>query len=163
VEEAVAILAKEGEAGLEKVGEIRFCNGNYVFVNDFEARTLMHIKPHLIGKVLIALKDDTGKRFFMDFTKKAQSSQATKNGKTYYNGSGWVSYRWPKPGVTEMGNEIETFVLSRKNSSRIWLHSGLVCAWSEHQHAKDEQDRTQDGTIQPGQPTDQGDVLRART
>jgi signal transduction histidine kinase len=71
---------------------------NYVFVNDFEARTLMHIKPHLIGKVLIALKDDTGKRFFMDFTKKAQSSQATKNGKTYYNGSGWVSYRWPKPG-----------------------------------------------------------------
>ena len=74
VDEAVAILEKKG------------------------ARTLMHIKPHLIGKVLIALKDDTGKRFFMDFTKKAQTSEATKNGKTYYNGSGWVSYRWPKPG-----------------------------------------------------------------
>ena len=98
VEEAVAILEKKDKSGLEKVRELRFCNGNYIFVNDFEARTLMHLKPHLIGKVLIALKDDTGKRFFMDFTKTAQNSQATQNGKTYYNGSGWVSYRWPKPG-----------------------------------------------------------------
>ena len=110
-EEAVAILEKEGEAGLEKVGGIRFCNGNYVFVNDFEARTLMHIKPHLIGKVLIALKDDTGKRFFMDFTKKAQSSHATKNGKTYCNGSGWVSYRWTKPGEKSFSPKV-TYIKS---------------------------------------------------
>jgi len=98
VDQAVAVLEKEGKSGLEKVGKIRFCDGNYVFVNDFSGKTLMHIKPHLIGKVLIGLKDDTGKRFFADFTKKSQSSQTTKDDKTYYNGSGWVSYRWTKPG-----------------------------------------------------------------
>ncbi|MFZ1984243.1 MAG: cache domain-containing protein, partial [Desulfatitalea sp.] len=61
-------------------------------------KTLMHIKAELIGKVLIGLKDDTGKRFFADFTEKTQAGQATKNGITYFNGAGWVDYRWPKPG-----------------------------------------------------------------
>ncbi len=98
VDEAVAILEKEGVAGLEKVGAIRFCENNYVFVNDLKGKNLMHIKPTLVGKVLIGLKDDTGKRFFADFTDVAKSSQATANDATYYNGSGWVDYRWPKPG-----------------------------------------------------------------
>ena len=98
IDEAAAILEKEGKAGLEKVDKIRFCDGNYVFVNDLGGKTRMHIKSHLIGKVLIGLKDDTGKRFFADFTKVCKSTQTTVNGITYYNGSGWVSYRWPKPG-----------------------------------------------------------------
>jgi signal transduction histidine kinase len=98
VEEAVAVLQQKGEAGLTKVGEIRFCDDNYVFVNDFAGKTLMHIKPQLIGKVLIELKDDKGKRFFADFTAMAQSSKGSVKGKSYYNGTGWVTYRWPKPG-----------------------------------------------------------------
>lgn len=98
VEQAVGILEQEGPAGLEKVGEIRFCGDNYVFVNDLKGKTRMHIKSSLIGKVLIALKDDTGKRFFADFTQVAKQSQHTTDGTTYYNGGGWVDYRWPKPG-----------------------------------------------------------------
>ena len=98
VDQAVAILTQEGAAGLEKVGAIRFCENNYVFVNDLKGKTLMHIKASLIGKVLIGLKDDTGKRFFADFTEVTKTSQATENSTTYYNGSGWVDYRWPKPG-----------------------------------------------------------------
>jgi len=47
-------------------------------VNDFSGKTLMHIKPHLIGKVLIGLKDDQGKRLFADFSRVAKSSQTTK-------------------------------------------------------------------------------------
>jgi methyl-accepting chemotaxis protein len=101
VDEAVSILEREGVAGLEKVGEIRFCGGNYVFVNDLKGKTLMHIKPTLIGKVLIGLKDDTGKRFFADFTEATKTSQATRNGVTYFNGAGWVDYRWPKPGAKD--------------------------------------------------------------
>ncbi len=102
VEAAVATLEQEGTAGLEKVGQLRFCGDNYVFVNDLGAKTLMHINTALIGKILIGLKDDTGKVFFADFTKTVQGAQSTKNGKTYYNGSGWVSYRWPKkPGEKE--------------------------------------------------------------
>ncbi|OGR19804.1 MAG: hypothetical protein A2X81_09000 [Desulfobacterales bacterium GWB2_56_26] len=98
VDNAVQILEQEGEAGLEKVKAIRFCNDNYVFVNDMKGKTLMHVKPELIGKVLIGLKDDNGKRFFADFSETAKSSQATKESTTYANGSGWVDYRWPKPG-----------------------------------------------------------------
>jgi methyl-accepting chemotaxis protein len=86
---------------LENVGAIRFCDGNYVFVNDLKGKTLMHIKPTLIGKVLIGLKDDTGKRFFADFTEATKTSQATRNGVTYFNGAGWVDYRWPKPGAKD--------------------------------------------------------------
>ncbi|MBF0119222.1 MAG: cache domain-containing protein [Desulfobacterales bacterium] len=101
VEDSAAILEKEGREGLKKVGAIRFCGDNYIFVNNFEGVTFMHILPHLIGKNLIGLKDDTGKRFFVDFTNTAQSSKDSKNGTSYYNGSGWVSYRWPKLGTTE--------------------------------------------------------------
>ncbi len=101
VNQAAQILEQEGEAGLPKVKDIRFGDNNYVFVNDFDGNTLMHIKEHLIGKNLISLKDDTGKRFFADFTSMAQSSEAEKDGFTYCNGEGWVSYRWPKPDQKE--------------------------------------------------------------
>jgi methyl-accepting chemotaxis protein len=98
VDEAVAILETEGSAGLEKVGTMRFCGNNYVFVNDLKGKTLMHIKTTLIGKVLIGLKDDTGNRFFVGFSEAAKSSQTTRNDVSYFNGEGWVDYRWPKPG-----------------------------------------------------------------
>lgn len=125
VDQAVAILEKEGQAGLEKVSKIRFCNGNYVFVNDFSGKTLMHIKPHLIGKVLIGLKDDTGKRFFADFTKTAQTSQAVNNGKTYYNGSGWVSYRWPKPGETAFSPKVSYIKGCRMDADNVYVGAGM--------------------------------------
>lgn len=125
VDEAVAILEKEGVAGLEKVGKIRFCGGNYVFVNDFSGKTLMHIKPHLIGKVLIGLKDDTGKRFFADFTKTAQSSQMTDNGKTHYNGSGWVSYRWPKPGEKTFSPKVSYIKGCRMGADNVYVGAGM--------------------------------------
>lgn len=105
VDSAVQILEQDGPAGLEKVGSIRFCNDNYVFVNDLKGKTLMHIKPELIGKVLIGLKDDNGKRFFADFSETAKASQATKDNVSYANGSGWVEYRWPKPGEQEFSKK----------------------------------------------------------
>ena len=125
VEEAVSILAKEGQAGLEKVGKIRFCDGNYAFVNDFSGKTLMHIKSHLIGKVLIGLKDDTGKRFFADFTKKAQSSETTQGGKTYHNGSGWVSYRWPKPGEKTFAPKVSYIEGCLMGTENVYVGAGI--------------------------------------
>lgn len=125
VGEAVAILEKEGKAGLEKVGKIRFGNNNYVFVNDLSGKTLMHIKPHLIGKVLIGLKDDTGKRFFADFTKVAKSSQTTKNGTTVYNGSGWASYRWPKPGEKEFSPKVSYIKGCLMGDKNVYVGAGI--------------------------------------
>lgn len=124
VEQAAAILEKEGEAGLKKVGELRFCNGNYVFVNDLKGKTLMHIKPHLIGKVLISLKDDKGKRFFAEFTKTTKGSQASKDGATYYNGSGWVKYRWPKPGAKEFSPKVSYIKGCRMGKTNVYVGAG---------------------------------------
>ena len=88
VNDAVAILEAKGEAGLAEVSAMKFCGDNYVFVNDMGGKTLAHAMPHLIGKVLIELKDDTGKRFFAEFAQIALSDK----------GEGWSEYRWTKPG-----------------------------------------------------------------
>lgn len=98
VDKAVAIIETQGEAGLARVGKIRFGNNNYVFVNDFSGFNLMHIKRYFVGKDLSEITDDTGKHFFRDFCEVAKRSQAIRNGIAYYNGSGWVRYRWPKEG-----------------------------------------------------------------
>lgn len=125
VEKAVAILEKEGAAGLEKVSKIRFGNNNYVFVNDLNGKTLMHIKTHLIGKVLLGLKDDTGKRFFADFTKVAKSKKMTKNGETYYSGKGWASYRWPKPGEKTFSPKISYIQGCRMGDTNVYVGAGI--------------------------------------
>jgi signal transduction histidine kinase len=124
VDQAAAILEKEGEAGLKKVGELRFCDGNYVFVNDLKGKTLMHIKPHLIGKVLISLKDDKGKRFFAEFTKTAKGAKEEKDGTTYYTGSGWVKYRWPKPGEKTFSPKVSYVKGCRMGKTNVYVGAG---------------------------------------
>ena len=125
VESAVQMLETKGEEGLSEVGKIRFCQGNYVFVNDFQGKTLMHIKPHLIGKVLIGLKDDKGKRFFADFTKMAKSSQTTGSGQSYYNGTGWVSYRWPKPGEKAFSPKLTYIKGCLMGTQNVYVGAGI--------------------------------------
>jgi signal transduction histidine kinase len=63
---------------------------SYVFVLDSDAAVLVAhpIKPHLVGKNLIGIKDTNGKLFFLEFTNIANSEE----------GEGWVDYMWPKPG-----------------------------------------------------------------
>lgn len=125
VNQAVAILEKDGPAGLSTVGTLGFCGENYVFVNDLEGKTLMHKMTHLIGKVLIGLKDDTGKRFFADFTKAAQASQETKDGKTVYTGSGWVSYRWPKPGEKTFSPKVTYIKACMMGDKNVYVGAGI--------------------------------------
>ncbi len=125
VEEAVAILEKDGSAGLEKVSKIRFGDGNYVFVNDLDGKTLMHIKPHLIGQVLLGLKDDTGKRFFAEFIKVVKSNSQTQNGKTVFTGKGWVSYRWPKPGEKTFSPKISYVQGCLMGDANVYVGAGI--------------------------------------
>jgi len=125
VNEAVSILENGGKDGLEEVGKMRFCGDNYLFVNDLKGKTLMHIKPHLIGKVLIGLKDDKGKRFFADFTRVAKSSQTTHNGTTYYNGQGWSSYRWPKPGEKKFSPKVSYIKGCLASNENVYVGAGI--------------------------------------
>jgi signal transduction histidine kinase len=118
VNQAVAIIEQEGEAGLGKVGEIRFGDGNYVFVNNLDGTTLMHIKQHLIGKNMVAmgLKDDKGKNFFMEFTKVAKSPE----------GEGWVDYRWTKPDDPKTFYDKTTYIKKTKMGDKdVYVGAGM--------------------------------------
>ncbi|MBU4263107.1 MAG: cache domain-containing protein [Proteobacteria bacterium] len=118
VNEAVAILEQEGEAGLEKVGAMRLAGDNYLFVNSLDGTTLMHIKKHLIGKNMVAmgLKDDKGKNFFMEFTKVAKSPE----------GEGWVDYRWTKPDDPKTFYDKTTFIKKAKMGDKeVYVGAGM--------------------------------------
>jgi signal transduction histidine kinase len=61
----------------------------YIFCIDIEKKANVGhpIKPKLIGKNLMHVKDVNGKLFFAEFINTATGA-----------GSGWITYMWPKPG-----------------------------------------------------------------
>ena len=61
----------------------------YVFLMDLDGKMIAHpIKPELTQRdTLLEVKDTDGKPLFVEFVELA----GTK-------GSGWVDYKWPKPG-----------------------------------------------------------------
>lgn len=80
-------LARKAAAG--RISQLRYGNGDYVWINDVEPRMIMHpAKPELNGQDLDGIKDPTGKRLFIEF------GEIVKN-----TGSGFVDYEWPKPGM----------------------------------------------------------------
>ena len=73
---------------LESIRSLRYEGGNYFWIIDMDAVTLMHpIKPALEGKDLVGLKDANGTAIFVEFVNKVKQS-----------GEGMVPYLWPKPG-----------------------------------------------------------------
>lgn len=121
-EECIAKANKAAElvqsAGLETALEtINDKNGpfvwkdTYVFVLDLGSTEIAAhpIKPGLIGKNLMALKDVNGKMFFAEFVNTA------KNG-----GEGWVSYMWPKPGEKTPSPKV-TYVYRVPGSDAVML------------------------------------------
>jgi len=94
VNEAVTLVKEKGKAAFPefKGKESRFLfAGTYIWIHDTNGIMRMHpIKYKMEGKHLIGLKDVQGKRFFTVMNKVAKEQ-----------GSGWVSYYWPKPGTQE--------------------------------------------------------------
>ncbi|MEJ2590517.1 MAG: methyl-accepting chemotaxis protein [Candidatus Thiodiazotropha sp.] len=75
----------------EVIKALRYDQTNYFWINDMDARIVMHpIKPELDGKDLSKFEDPTGKRIFSEFAAKVRQS-----------GEGMVPYLWPKPGAQQ--------------------------------------------------------------
>ncbi len=75
---------------LTQLSEMRMQDGNYFWVNDLDAKMVMHpIKPALNGKDLSGFKDKKGKNLFREMVEVAKSK-----------GEGTVDYWWGKPGKT---------------------------------------------------------------
>jgi cytochrome c len=100
VAEAAALLEAEGEAAFPKFqgeGSPFIFDGTYMWIHKLsDATMLMHpIKPKMVGKQWVGLKDKEGKRFF-----------ATMNQLCTEKGSAWVDYLWPKPGTSDYVRKI---------------------------------------------------------
>lgn len=74
---------------LDRLKNMRYDKLGYFWVNDMNARMLMHpIQPKLEGTDMGDYKDANGKRLIMEFVKVCKES-----------GGGFVDYKWPEPGV----------------------------------------------------------------
>lgn len=89
VEKMCKEIEEKGEAAKAIVNSFRYCENNYVWVQDKDVKMVVHpIKPRLNGQDLKTNKDDKGKLLFIEFDKMAKEKKE----------GGWVDYYWTKPG-----------------------------------------------------------------
>ncbi|MEF2230860.1 MAG: methyl-accepting chemotaxis protein [Pseudodesulfovibrio sp.] len=82
------VTAEMKAEALSQVAKMRLDDGNYFWINDLTPRMVMHpIKPGMDGQDLSGYTDPKGKALFKEMTTVARAS-----------GSGFVDYRWGKPG-----------------------------------------------------------------
>lgn len=63
------------ERALEEIRSLRYNESNYFWINDLDARMVMHpIKPELNGKDMSSFTDPQGKRIFAEFARVAKQN-----------------------------------------------------------------------------------------
>lgn len=81
------------QRALQIIGSMRYDQNNYFWINDSHPVMVLHpLKPALNGKDLSDYKDPTGKLLFVEMVAVVKQ-----------NNSGFVAYRWPKPGHDKDG------------------------------------------------------------
>ncbi len=81
---------------LTAISKLRYDSSNYFWLNDYQAKMIMHpIKPALDGKDLANFTDPSGKKIFTEMVQMVKS-----------NGEGFVPYQWPKPGAEKAVDKI---------------------------------------------------------
>ena len=82
---------KEAQSrALKRISMIRYGSNGYFWVNDMNAKMLMHpIRTELDSKDLSTFKDAKGTLLFIEFVRVCKK-----------NGSGYVDYWWPEPGAS---------------------------------------------------------------
>ena len=91
-QQAQAGVIKDVDArkmAMNAVKQLRYEEKDYFWINDTQPKMIMHpYKPQLDGKDLSSVKDPSGKYLFNEMVEVVKK-----------NGSGYVSYLWPKPGM----------------------------------------------------------------
>ena len=83
------------KAVTEKTNTEFFYKDLYPFIYDLTGKNVAHgVKPHLVGKDLIKLKDQGGKELIREM------ADLAKTGK-----SGWVDYKWPEPNSNAISDK----------------------------------------------------------
>ncbi len=95
------VTSKMQEEALKTIGEMRYANNDYFWINSSHPKMIMHpVKPELNGKDLSENKDAKGKKHFIEMT------QVVKNSKD----GGLVKYWWDKPGKKDDPREKFSYV-----------------------------------------------------
>jgi methyl-accepting chemotaxis protein len=89
MEKSGALTRDEAQKlAIRLINDARYSGKEYFWINDMNARMVTHpIKPELNGKDVSTVKDPDGNAVFVKFVEKVRTQ-----------GSGFVSYLWPKPG-----------------------------------------------------------------
>lgn len=100
VREAVRFLHQKGASGLAEFNNSAgrwVWKDSYVFVYDCRLdKMIAHpIRPDLVGRSIMQIKDNSGRLIFKDLCK----AGAQPHG-------GWVEYLWPKPGAGNLSRKL---------------------------------------------------------
>jgi cytochrome c len=99
VEKSVQLIQEKGpEAAFPVLSdpEGEFVDGElYVFTYDMDGTIVQHLRPRLVGKNMMNIKDKEGKCLACDFVRIAKEE-----------GRGWSQYWWPKPGSREVSVKV---------------------------------------------------------
>ena len=92
VQDAVALIGEQGGAAFDEfrtAGSRWFQDETYVFVGDFAGTILVNPSNRSMeGQMRIDMQDGDGKYVMREMLELVSTQ-----------GSGWIDYRWPKPGV----------------------------------------------------------------
>ena len=95
------VTSKMQEEALKTLGEMRYANNDYFWVNDSSPKMIMHpVSKHLDGKDLSANADAKGKKLFVEMAKVSNENKA----------GGLVKYWWDKPGKKDDPKEKFSYV-----------------------------------------------------
>ncbi len=100
VRSAAATLAKTGDPGLTEFNKKPspwVWKDTYIFVLDCSKNVMAAhpMKPELVGKDILSMKDTQGKAFFEELCGVSKTASGL-----------WVEYFWPKPGDTAGSRKI---------------------------------------------------------
>ncbi len=84
----------------------------YVFTYNMDGTIVQHLRPRLVGKNMMNIKDKNGKCLACDFVRIAKEE-----------GKGWSQYWWPKPGSKEFSLKI-SYIMKIPNHE-LFLGAGL--------------------------------------
>ena len=81
--------AEAQKRAMARISALRYGSNDYYWINDMHPKMVMHpIRPEMNGSDLSNYKDPNGNLLFVDFVNTVKK-----------DGSGFVGYEWPKPGL----------------------------------------------------------------
>lgn len=132
---AQEVVAKVREAAstLSKTGDVAQFNqkqspwvwkNTYIFVEDCDKKIIAAhpVRPDLVGKDLMSIKDAKGKSLYPDPEGFCKRVQERRSG--IWRSGAWSGYWWPKPGEKEASRKL-TYHLSAEGTPYL-VSSGII-------------------------------------